>query len=287
MKVDVVMCTWNSNKRYFIKCLNSIKREVPIHCFVLIDRFSRDGTVETVRKVFPNAKIIRLNARLGVSRKRGIELVDTKFFVFVDSDIELCNGWFKQIVTHLDPKTGAIQGSLAFTREPLTAWFNWLHSIQVRFKETFKRKVIIITAENSEVLRGCTHNTLIRTCLVKDWEPPTILSAYEDHLLLRHLLRKGYKAKIILNPPAAIHHWVFNLNEWLKRSKWGAAGARIIMYRNWSTWSLIRDSLRRIVGALFASLQTKQPMILPYIILSQLGRIEGWVGWIKYLDLKR
>jgi len=106
MKVDVVMCTWNSNKPYFVRCLESIKREVPIHHFILIDRFSTDGTVEAVSEEFSHALIKRSNARLAFSRKLGIDLVDTEFFVCVDSHIELCDGWFKRIMNYV----GSIQG---------------------------------------------------------------------------------------------------------------------------------------------------------------------------------
>ena len=35
--IDVVMCTWNSSKPYFRRCLSSIKREVDVHHFVVVD----------------------------------------------------------------------------------------------------------------------------------------------------------------------------------------------------------------------------------------------------------
>jgi hypothetical protein len=62
--IDVVMCTWNSNKFYFRKCLLSIKKEVDVHHFIVIDRFPSDGTLEVVRSVFPDAKIFQTYANL-------------------------------------------------------------------------------------------------------------------------------------------------------------------------------------------------------------------------------
>ena len=38
--IDVVMCTWNSHRPWFHKCLFSIKREIPVHQFILVDRYS-------------------------------------------------------------------------------------------------------------------------------------------------------------------------------------------------------------------------------------------------------
>lgn len=56
-KIDVVMCTYNSNAPYFKAILRSISREVPVHCFILVDRLSTDGTVESVLEVFLKQKL--------------------------------------------------------------------------------------------------------------------------------------------------------------------------------------------------------------------------------------
>jgi glycosyltransferase involved in cell wall biosynthesis len=52
VKVDVAMCTWNSNKPWFKSCLAAIKREIPFCHFIVVDRFSVDGTVEVVKRFF-------------------------------------------------------------------------------------------------------------------------------------------------------------------------------------------------------------------------------------------
>lgn len=286
MKVDVVMCTWNSNMPYFVKCLDSIKREVPVHHFILIDRFSTDGTLEKVRKIFPNAKIKQSNARLAVNRKLGIQLVDTEFYASIDSDIELCNGWFKRIVSHLEPTTGGINVSLVHMHEHLTAWSNWLENMMARFKKEYAQTVVIATSKNPPVMRGGAGNTLIRTRLVKDWDPPAILSAFEDHMIYRHILRKGYTWKKILEP-LSIHYGVPSAKDWLMKGRWCGAGMRLVKYENMTTSSLIKEASKLIIWALLASAQTKQPMILPYVTARQIGIVQGWVNWIKYLDPKR
>lgn len=290
MKVDVVMCTWNSNKPYFVKCLESIKREIPVHHFILVDRFSNDRTVETVKKVFPNLRIKESNASLAAARKLGIELVDTEFFVFVDSDIELCDGWFKRIMNHVDSKTGGVHGSIIYTREHLTVWFNWLRNTTARFNETFAKayaeRVVVCTSQDSRILRGRGDDTLIRTCAVKDWNPSSILSAFDDHMIVRHVIRKGYMWKALLDP-MAIDHGVARLNDWLSKTRWKWAGARLVKYENMSIFSVLRDALQQSFLGLFASLQTKQPLILLYVTLSQLSRIQGWVGCMKFLETKR
>jgi glycosyltransferase involved in cell wall biosynthesis len=91
--IDVVMCTWNSNRFYFRRCLASVKKEVDVHHCIVIDRFSSDGTLEVVRSVYPDAKVFQTEANLGSARKIGIAYVDTQYFAFIDDDIELSDGW--------------------------------------------------------------------------------------------------------------------------------------------------------------------------------------------------
>ena len=94
-KIDAVMCTYNSNTQYFKAILRSISREVPVHCFIVVDRSSSDGTTESILEVFPEAKIVLSKENLGRARKIGIDHVDTPFFMFIDSDVLLLKGSYE------------------------------------------------------------------------------------------------------------------------------------------------------------------------------------------------
>lgn len=83
--------------------------------------------------------------------------------------------------------------------------------------------------KNHDEMRGYTNNTLLRTHLVRDWSPPSYICAYEDHLLLRHIVRKGYVWKIILNLTVK-HYGIHSLKDYLRKSRWNAAGARLIRF---------------------------------------------------------
>jgi glycosyltransferase involved in cell wall biosynthesis len=105
------MCTWNSNKPYFEKCLRSIVREVPIHHFIAVDSFSTDGTVDVIKKYFPDAVIITASLDLANKRRLGISYVDTQIFAFVDDDVVLSKGWLKTLMLSLqENNVGAVQG---------------------------------------------------------------------------------------------------------------------------------------------------------------------------------
>jgi len=286
LKVDVVVCTWNSNKPYFVRCLNSVKRELPLHHFILVDRFSNDGTVETVKKIFPNAIVKESYANLGAARKLGIELVDTEFFVFVDADIELSNGWFREIKKHVDSSTGAVHGQAVSVLRHLSKWFEWTWKKWLPFRKGVTEKIQIATAKEPDVVRGYTHNTLFRKCAAKDWTPPTFLCAYEDHMLLRHVVKNGYTWKVITE--LTVKHWgVSSLNEELVKAKWNMAGARLINYNDLSLWFLVKALAKWTIKAIYASLKIKEPLIIPYVFFNQLAYVQGWLGWTKYLVMKR
>ncbi|MEM5822640.1 MAG: glycosyltransferase family 2 protein [Ignisphaera sp.] len=115
-EIDVVMLTKNSNKPYFKRVLNAIKRNIPIHHFIVIDGYSNDGTIEVIREFFSDRLIVvKTKACLGLARYIGMRIVDTEWFAFIDSDVEILNGWYENAkpLMKLD-KVYGIQGVWAF-----------------------------------------------------------------------------------------------------------------------------------------------------------------------------
>jgi len=111
--IDVVMLTKNSNKPYFRRVLRAIKREIPVHHFIVVDGYSTDGTMEIVKEFFgKRTKVIRTDAPLGGARYLGMRAVDTEWFAFIDSDVEILPAWFetaKRIMQH--PRIWGVEGS--------------------------------------------------------------------------------------------------------------------------------------------------------------------------------
>lgn len=110
--IDVVMLTKNSNKPWFRRVLNAIRREIPVHHFIVVDGYSVDGTVDVVREFFKDKiLVVKTKAPLGCARYLGMKAVDTEWFAFIDSDVEILPGWFKvaQKYMHI-PRIYGIQG---------------------------------------------------------------------------------------------------------------------------------------------------------------------------------
>jgi len=273
------MCTWNSNKPYFERCLSSIKREIPVHHFIVVDRYSQDGTVEKVRQYFSSVVAECSQENLARARMIGISLVDTEYFVFVDSDIELSIDWFKTVSSHIDDQVGAChdQGYVP-QLAMISKWYEW--------QGLEKRPVTDVTPKTAPSHRGCTHSTIVKTSAVKDWKPSTNLSAYEDWMLLKHVVNKGYVWRII-NQYNVKHHTPRNFWEGLEKVKWTYAGARVTGFERIPVKRLPPHLLLITLQALRISLKYKEPKIFPSIVLWRLAQINGYFGWNKFVVLER
>ena len=120
--IDVVMLTKNSNKPWFRRVLTAIKRGIPVHHFIVVDGYSTDGTVDVVREYFGDrVKVIETKASLGCARYLGMRAVDTEWFAFIDSDVEILPGWFKAALkymksSHIYGIQGVYKGSTVISK---------------------------------------------------------------------------------------------------------------------------------------------------------------------------
>jgi len=274
LKVDVAMCTWNSNKPWFERCLASIEREIPVCHFIVVDRFSNDGTVEAIKKFFPEALIMKSDADLGKARQEAIRYIDTEWFVFVDDDIELCSGWFESITSRMTYETGAVAAL------PLVT-LRWLRKYSL-----YARKMAQELRREWKVGRAIyLSNTLIHTRLVKDWSPPRYVTSYEDALLSWHILDKGHVCLILYNLHVK-HHGKWGLRSG-KKNLWHYSGARFIGHTDFATKRLIRRLLFSPLKGFYACIRLREPLILLYVILSEFYCLKGWLQWDKHIIWKR
>jgi hypothetical protein len=189
--IDVCMLTKNSFSRstggiIFRKCLESIKKNVPVNNFIVIDKYSKDETKNAIREYFPNAIVISSNSLRGKAREIGIKHVQTEWFMFVDDDVVLCNEWFKKAKRYMKTHIGLIWGWDKVAN---------LHARnRMKIMYYFRKMSEYDLMKRNFVRRGGLHDTLIRTCLVKDIKIPNKLHVYEDWYIKDYIERKRYKA---------------------------------------------------------------------------------------------
>jgi len=179
--IDVVVLTKNS-EHLLDKCITSIYANVPVKNLIVIDGFSTDDTLKILEKAnrkHGNIKIVKVNGSRAKARETAVQQVTTEWFMFVDSDVVLSKGWFKEAEKHIKSGVGAIWG------------INIDIVPNVKDKNFIKLQLLI--ARQCFNLRGGTHDTLIRRDAVADIQIPEVLHIYEDAYIMRRIKEKGYK----------------------------------------------------------------------------------------------
>jgi glycosyltransferase involved in cell wall biosynthesis len=198
-RVDVVVLTKNS-ERMLEPCLASVYRNVPVNRLIVVDGYSTDRTLDIVgkfREEHGNVVVVEDAGTRGSARSKGIKLVKTEWFVFVDSDVTLCDNWYGKATGYLNEDVGAVWG--------IEIWDGIQKSAVLKLFMKVTRRIF--------ELRGGTHDLLVRTAAVKDITIPDNLHVFEDAFITEWISKKGYRLTAAYDPycihfrPAVV--WTF------------------------------------------------------------------------------
>jgi glycosyltransferase involved in cell wall biosynthesis len=107
--VDVLVRTYNSAAD-LADCLRAIRDKLPVHCLIVVDHHSTDGTVEIAQGF--GARVVNEETGLGRATTLALELSDTDPVLFLDSDVILHRpDFYPRALDALRlPRTGAVVG---------------------------------------------------------------------------------------------------------------------------------------------------------------------------------
>jgi len=103
IKIAVVVLNWNG-KAWLEKFLPTLVKHSQEATVFVADNASTDDSVSFVRDNFPTVKII-VNATNGGYAKGyndALKQIDAKYYVLINSDIEVTDGWLSPIITLMD-----------------------------------------------------------------------------------------------------------------------------------------------------------------------------------------
>ena len=267
-KIDVCIPTWNSG-RTLDSCLSSVVREIPVNRIRILDKSSTDNTLKIAEKY--GASVIQNDCGLGKARQLLIESVVTKYFLFIDSDVMLMNGWFKKINEVLinDESIGAICG-FVFTDNPQDR-----HASEVFWKRTSRERT------GSKRLRMIgLNNCLIKTEAVKGIDIPDWLNNYEDQFIGDYIMSKGFRWVIVKD--ALCFHAIGETSFWktVRGRRYFGAGLRFWKDEdeNASEKKLLVRILQDLVTSFPIAIRARDPLIIPYKAFSSLFTIIGYAG---------
>lgn len=189
--MDVVVLTKNS-ERILEKCFNSIYENVPVNRLIVVDGCSTDSTLEIVQKFsgrYGNVVLIKDNGTRGSARLKGIREVGTEWFVFVDSDVALCDNWYTKAKHHVEKDVGAVWGT--------EVWAGIRNPTVLKLFLKITRRIFD--------MRGGTHDLLVRHETVKDISIPQHLHVFEDAFIKDWITKKGYRL-VPTYDPFCIHY---------------------------------------------------------------------------------
>ncbi|MEM3612700.1 MAG: glycosyltransferase family A protein [Candidatus Bathyarchaeia archaeon] len=184
--VDVVVLTKNS-ERVLEKCLNSIYKNIPVNRLIIVDGYSTDSTlkiIEKFREKYGNVVLLMDNGTRGSARMKGIKEVKTEWFVFVDSDVVLCDKWFEKAKSIVADDVGGVWG--------IEIWEGIRNPIVLKLFLKITWKIFD--------LRGGTHDLLVRREALKDIDIPRNLHVFEDAFIKEWIEKRGYKLMATYNP---------------------------------------------------------------------------------------
>lgn len=113
-KISVVILTYNS-VNFIEPCLSSVMHQINNNIEVIVvDNASADGTIELIKRNYPNVILIENKSNLGAckARNRGIESAGGEWILTLDCDIILQKNFLASILPILDTlplKTGILQ----------------------------------------------------------------------------------------------------------------------------------------------------------------------------------
>ena len=113
MKTAVVILNWNTEdflRKFLPPLLRSVSKVEGAEVIVA-DNDSSDGSMAVMKEVFPKVSTIELERNFGFTGgyNKAFDLIDCEYFVLINSDIEVTDGWLEPLVEWMDahPECGA------------------------------------------------------------------------------------------------------------------------------------------------------------------------------------
>ena len=109
MKVAVVILNYNGASM-LSRFLPSVIEYSPGAEIVVADNASTDDSVTVVTKDFPGVRLIQLDRNYGFADgyNKALEQVDTEYFLLLNSDVEVTEGWLEPLLSFMEEDSNAV-----------------------------------------------------------------------------------------------------------------------------------------------------------------------------------
>ena len=115
-KTKVVILNWNGRAHLERYLPSVVRHTMPQYGVVVADNGSTDSSLEYVAETFPEVEIVRLDRNYGFAEgyNRALREVEAEYYVLLNSDVEVTEGWCEKLVEALDadPQMAAVAPKL-------------------------------------------------------------------------------------------------------------------------------------------------------------------------------
>lgn len=260
-RCDYVVVT-KSDLKTLDNTLYSIRKQGNVNRIILVQSVS--GPTEQFEYILAATsiglidRVIMEDVGLAYARMKGIEEVQTKYFVFVDADVELTDTWIQEMWPYMR-NNAAIHGRL---------YRNRVHAEYLAKCELLSMPVTV---------RMFTHNTIIQKYFVRDWKPPEEMNAYEDYHLTQYIIEGGGDIRVV--PVFAFHD---HQGSDFRAAVWGGAGAKF-SGRFTRKRDIFKTAIRIILGGFKRSFKMRARWFAINGLRGGIGLVWGYLRWRKYL----
>jgi GT2 family glycosyltransferase len=120
--VTIIIINWNG-KELIKECLEGMKRQTYQDFTVMVvDNGSTDGSVEYVRKIYPEVNVIALKENYGfaVANNVALKKVETEYVALLNNDVVAHPDWLNSLVAALDahPEAGSATSKFLYYDRP-------------------------------------------------------------------------------------------------------------------------------------------------------------------------
>ena len=110
VKTAVVILNWNGIRylKMFLDVVRRYSSDVETELYVA-DNGSTDGSSEWIAENFEDVKLIRFDKNFGFAGgyNRALEKIDAKYYVLLNSDIEVTSGWLQPLLNYMEENQDA------------------------------------------------------------------------------------------------------------------------------------------------------------------------------------
>jgi GT2 family glycosyltransferase len=119
-EVTVVVLNYNG-KKHIRECLDSIfGMDYPQFKVVVVDNASNDGSLDSVKRSYPKAKIVKYSRNHGFAKAYNmvLEKVESDFIVLLNNDVTVEPGWLRELMPYItdDNDVSAVTPKMLFMK---------------------------------------------------------------------------------------------------------------------------------------------------------------------------